>query len=181
MCQQLIDVFYFAAIDEAVKSGGDLLKYFGRDRTKYFATRKCGKCPQCQFIITRPYCMLDGKKFVPNGCFDCSTNGVVYVITCSFPGCCAHYVGLTTNSLRMRLRSHLVCVLDGTDRKLYNHFRSHGADCLSYFNIEIILHIKNQDNDTWQKNLKSYEAIFIDKTRSPNSLNMISVYMITFY
>ena len=87
--------------------------------TRQCGHSQCGTCPR----MTKSCAIRSSvtKKTHPiHTRMDCSTTGVVYVITCAV--CSKQYVGQTGVTLRNRVRHHLNKMHGGCNRKIYRHF-----------------------------------------------------------
>lgn len=68
-------------------------------------TFRCGLCIQCSYmIILKEFVHLNGRKFIPHHFVNCSTPGVVYLITCE---CGDFYVGKTSRPLSRCVYEHV--------------------------------------------------------------------------
>lgn len=75
------------------------------DPCKRWGTFKCGGCSQCQFINTvKDFLLPNGHRYKPSHCANCSTHGVVYLLTCP---CSCFYVGKTKLEPHKRISRHV--------------------------------------------------------------------------
>ena len=81
------------------------------------------RCLCCQAIDCSPIFVsnVTGKQFIlPTGTFNCKSNNIIYLITCS--DCGIQYVGQTSQPLHIRLNAHRSCALRNSSTFLYQHF-----------------------------------------------------------
>ena len=81
------------------------------------------RCLCCQAIDCSPVFVsnVTGKQFIlPTGTFNCKSNNIIYLITCS--DCGIQYVGQTSQPLHIRLNAHRSCALRNSSTFLYQHF-----------------------------------------------------------
>ena len=87
--------------------------------TRQSGHSQCGTCPRmtrsCDIrsSVTKRTHPIDTRM-------ECTTTGVIYVITCAV--CSKQYVGQTGVTLRNRVRHHLNKMHGGCNRKIYRHF-----------------------------------------------------------
>ena len=86
--------------------------------------KKCNhpRCITCKHLNNNPSFTSTANKttYKIRHSFTCSSQNVVYLITCS--KCKKQYVGMTTKSLRERINHHRTSIRSDTNRYLNNHF-----------------------------------------------------------
>ena len=107
--------------------------------TNYFSM-PCRKptCKTCSIIITNSKfnSTVFNKMFALTEDLDCSSEDIIYLITCS--KCNIQYVGETGNPLRVRMNAHRHCIRANRDTPIGVHFnsRGHNVSHLSVMPIE---------------------------------------------
>ena len=114
----------------------------------------CGGCVFCKTHLntsTTFTSSVTGKQFslssdeIP-GNDACTTKNVIYLITCG--KCSIQYVGMTTTSIRTRFANHRSGIKNYKHNiLLYDHFCGSGHE-MSDCKVQIICHLKTDDNDT---------------------------------
>lgn len=71
-----------------------------------FKVKKCKepRCGTCDILLEGHSYDFNGKQFKINSPMSCTSQNVIYVITC--PGCNEFYIGETGNQIRARVRVH---------------------------------------------------------------------------
>ena len=116
---------------------------------KEFFSKPCQKprCNSCNIINTQSTfkSTVFNKMFNLSENLDCSSDNIVYLISCS--KCNLQYVGETGNSLRIRMNSHRYCIRLNKDTPIAIHFNSKNHN-ISHLKIMPIEKLKtNNIND----------------------------------
>ena len=154
--------------------------------TNYFS-KSCKKprCSTCNIIVTHSNfeSTAYNKIFSLTENLDCSSDNVIYLITCS--KCNIQYVGETGNPLRVRMNAHRYCVSSNKDTPIGIHFNSNNHN-LSHLKIMPIEKVKSTSiNDRrsreyfWQLSLgtifpKGLNNFPIEKKQLFSTLNIES-------
>lgn len=72
-----------------------------------WGTYQCGRCSLCPLVTEGRGIRLPNGQWHQSRCYgyaDCSTRGVIYLITCK---CCAFYIGKTIHEFGQRIRDHV--------------------------------------------------------------------------
>ena len=104
------------------------------------------RCKRCPYLTTSAMIMINNTTFEIRSPFDCDSDCVIYVITCT--NCNLHYVGETKNLLRNRLSLHLSDIKMRKPTIIAQHFNGpdfHGDPHILYESLRItpILRISN--------------------------------------
>ena len=136
--------------------------------------KKCGKsrCKVCGFVEEGRNLEEHGDKFKINYLFDCDSEGVVYLISCT--KCIKNYVGSTITSFRKRFNNHkssLVRYGKGqrgiSGEHLYAHFYEEGHEGIENMAVKII-DKTNINEPTTREEFWAYKLnLFV-----PNGLNI---------
>ena len=92
--------------------------------TQIRGCQPCGKqCKTCEHIIPTSEIFGNNNIFKIRGNFNCQSNNVVNVLTCTI--CNTNYVGETENTLNTRCRGHESNMRNIKDNPLSHHYRSY--------------------------------------------------------
>ena len=96
------------------------------------------RCNTCSMVVADSHfnSTVFNKMFDLTENLDCSSENIIYLITCS--KCNIQYVGETGNALRVRMNAHRYCVKSNKDTPVGIHFNSknHNASHLKIMPIE---------------------------------------------
>ena len=126
-----------------------------------FFSKPCQKprCSTCNIINTHSKfnSSVYGKIFNLSEDLDCSSENIIYLITCSKFN--LQYVGETDNPLRVRMNAHRYCINSNKDTPIGIHFNSknHNISHLKIMPIEKVKGISTNDRRSrecfWQLTL----------------------------
>lgn len=146
---------------------------FRGDPCKRWGTFTCEGCSKCQFMNTNKNITLpNGKRYKPSHFANCSTCGVVYLLTCP---CSCFYVGKTKLEQSIRMGRHIktMCTCN-PDLPLGRHARDIHQGIFPKINILVLnrVHPNNRGGD-WDKVLLQKETRWIValQATSPPGLN----------
>ena len=96
----------------------------------------CGKCTVCPFLeASKTFKSTHtGTKYNITGMFSCNTNGVVYMLTCSY--CNKQYVGETGRKLKERIKEHITN-RNNNEKTIGTHYNLPGHQ-KAYFKVQIL-------------------------------------------
>ena len=138
--------------------------------------KACGGCLLCKMQLNKSTVFTSSVtkerfRFAAGGLGNaCTTNNVVYLITCEY--CKMQYVGETTNTLRTRFYGHRNAIKRGKyNTQLYYHFLDPGHRP-EHCKVQIIYHYDKDDDDA-KKVLLTVEEYYMRKlaTVYPFGLN----------
>ena len=123
------------------------------DNDNFEKLPRCKKCNLCNFFVLES---PNFKSNVTHKCFRfsnfepelpvCQYKNLIYLISCQ--KCSLQYVGLTTQKFQDRFNAHKNSIeRNSLNTILCNHFNSNGHN-ISDLRIQIIDHIKNDNNST---------------------------------
>lgn len=138
-----------------------------KSHTQFFVkpchTQRCATCPFVPKTTTFQSSQTSGKHDIPSS-MDCSTQNIIYLITCTH--CGIQYVGQTSMTLRERFTRHKFDIIHTKDKSVSNHFNqpNHTLDNINIIPIEQVLD---------SNHLLTRETFWISKlkTNSPFGLN----------
>lgn len=130
---------------------------------------RCGKCSFCLWIREgSTFVLPNGENFPPNFHTDCSTQGVIYLMTCQ---CQAFYVGKTIRNFRCRIRDHVYYSAEG---KMVTSVSRH-LDLYHKFDTTVVSFIalavvpKDTRGSNWDKQILQREALWIERLDASRS------------
>jgi desmoglein 4 len=140
----------------------------GNTKRKLVGLKRCYKpCEICPYILNSKefYSTHTNEKFLLKGSFNCNTEGVIYLLTCT--KCNAQYVGQTGRRVVDRIKEHLYCIRKKKEATGI-HF-STGNHSNSDMRVQVIEKVMpNTVNMRLER-----ESFWINKlaTKSPQGLN----------
>ena len=124
----------------------------------------CGKtCAACPFLQGTDHITSwkTKEKIKIQGCFNCKTKNVIYIISCK--KCGLQYVGQSSNTFQERFRGHLADIRQGNNVKPVScHFTSVNVTIVAQTTDN--LNIRLRTEETWISRLG---------TKHPSGLNLI--------
>lgn len=142
---------------------------------------KCNKCVICKYYLssdTTFSCYVTGKKYKIKGSFTCKSKNVIYLISC-LKCLSEQYVG-STEKIYDRTILHISDIHTGKIERcgVAKHYNCKCIDSekpKKYFKLQIIEHIKSQQNKSiddimWSRE-KYWQAELHTLTKGMNSLN----------